>query len=449
VLVEKLLSRYMESRTKSILTFDHGSPAALCVPPQPEGDKNYLLYLHVPFCEQLCPYCSFNRAPLDRPLAEAYFQALEQEIRIYHERGYVFDSIYVGGGTPTVLPDRLSSVVRLVGDLWPIRQISVETNPNHLTVEMTDLLKGLGVNRLSVGVQSFQDPILKAIGRYEKYGSGLQIQEQLRAVRGIFDTLNVDMIFNFPMQDEQMLLRDLKILKALEVDQITFYPLMAARRVRGELEKYGKISHSREKRYYRRIWEELSGSYSPSSAWCFSRIEAGADHLIDEYIVTNEEYAGLGSGSFGYLGGRIYANTFSIPGYIETLRHGDPPVVAAKRFSQPEQIRYDFLMKMFGGSLDMGQLRKKYDTSLRKVLWKELLFFRLTGAFGPSRNEQTRQEGLAPGSPGVLELNRKGYYFLVMLMREFFTGVNNFREACLSMDEATGSKGEKNIVRSV
>jgi len=246
--VETLLSRFMESQTKSILTFDHGSPTALSVPPQPEQDKNYLLYLHVPFCEQLCPYCSFNRVRLDRPLAEAYFQALEQEIRIYHERGYVFDSIYVGGGTPTVLPDELGSVIRMVTDLWPIRQISVETNPNHLSAETTDLLKGLGVNRLSVGVQSFQDSILRAIGRYEKYGSGAQIQEQLRAVRGSFDTVNIDMIFNFPMQDEQMLVRDLTILKALEADQVTFYPLMAARRVRRELEKYGKISHSREKR---------------------------------------------------------------------------------------------------------------------------------------------------------------------------------------------------------
>ena len=447
--VETLLSRFMESQTKSILTFDHGSPTALSVPPQPEQDKNYLLYLHVPFCEQLCPYCSFNRVRLDRPLAEAYFQALEQEIRIYHERGYVFDSIYVGGGTPTVLPDELGSVIRMVTDLWPIRQISVETNPNHLSAEITDLLKGLGVNRLSVGVQSFQDSILRAIGRYEKYGSGAQIQEQLRAVRGSFDTVNIDMIFNFPMQDEQMLVRDLTILKALEADQVTFYPLMAARQVRRELEKYGKISHSREKRYYNRIWEELTGSYRPSSAWCFSRIEKGGNHLIDEYIVTNEEYAGLGSGSFGYIRGSIYANTFSIPRYIEALRHGDLPVIAAKRFSRLERIRYDFLMKMFGGSLDMGKLRKKHNGSLRAELWKELLFFRLTGALSRSRDDQTGQAGLPPGIPGVLELNRKGYYFLIILMREFFTGVNNFREACLSMDGTADPKGEKNIVRSV
>ena len=421
---ETVLTHLMRRRSNSILTFSTAGPCSDPQPPPPQTGKTYLLYLHIPFCEQLCPYCSFNRILLDRPLAGNYFRALERELRIYHARGFAFDSVYVGGGTPTILPDSLSSLLKLASELWRIGQISVETNPNHLNPDMLGLLKGLGVNRLSVGVQSFQDPILRAIGRYRRYGSGEQIQQRLRSARGIFDTLNVDMIFNFPMQDERMLARDLEILKDLEVDQATFYPLMAAGKVRGELAKLGTIRFSREKRLYRRIWEELSIDYRPSSAWCFSRRSAGrasGTPLIDEYIVGSEEYAGLGSGSFGYLQGGIYANTFSIPSYIESLRRGQLPILAARRFSRAEQLRYDFLMKMFGGSLDLEHLRNKYGGSAERELWKELLFFRATGAV------QRR-----PGSPKILELTRKGYYFLVILMREFFTGVNKFREACLS-----------------
>ena len=436
MLSEMVLTHLMRRRTGSILTFPaHRTSSELQPPPAQEG-KTSMLYLHIPFCEQLCPYCSFNRIPLDRPLAQKYFQALEEELRIYHDRGYVFDSIYVGGGTPTILPDNLCSLLGLAGKLWRIGQISVETNPNHLSPDILGVLKAAGVNRLSVGVQSFQDPILKAIGRYERYGSGNRIRQRLRAARGLFDTLNTDMIFNFPVQDERMLARDLKVLKALQVEQVTFYPLMAARKVRGELAGLGRIGYSREKHFYRRIWEELSPDYRPSSAWCFSRkgrenettaVHPGAAHLIDEYIVAAEEYAGLGSGSFGYLQGTIYANTFSIPAYIESVSRGRLPVAAVKRFSRAGQLRYDFLMKMFGGSLDLQHVKKKYGESAQRELWKELLFFRITGA--ARRNVS---------NPQAIELTRKGYYFLVVLMREFFTGVNNFREACLSAADARG-----------
>jgi coproporphyrinogen III oxidase-like Fe-S oxidoreductase len=445
MIAETVLTHLMRRRSNSILNFSEKPPCSELEPPPPQAGKSYLLYLHIPFCEQLCPYCSFNRIPLDRPLARDYFQALEQELRIYRDRGYIFDSIYVGGGTPTILPDSLASLLKLAKSLWRIGRISAETNPNHLNPQMVGLLKDLGVNRLSVGVQSFQDPILRAIGRYRRYGSGEQIRQRLGSAQGIFDTLNVDMIFNFPMQDEQALARDLEILKGLEVDQVTFYPLMAAGKVRGELAKLGRIRFSREKRLYGRIWAELSAAYRPSSAWCFSRRTraeaASGDPLIDEYIVGNEEYAGLGSGSFGYLQGRIYANTFSIPRYIESLSRGRLPIGAARRFSRGEQLRYDFLMKMFGGSLDLGQLKNKYGGSAERELWKELLFFRMSGA---ARHR--------PGSLQVVELTRRGFYFLVILMREFFTGVNNFREACLEAAGAppsgvTAGEGEESLVR--
>jgi coproporphyrinogen III oxidase-like Fe-S oxidoreductase len=446
MLVETVLTHLMRRRSDSTLAFSASPPLSELEPPPAQTGKTYLLYLHIPFCEQLCPYCSFNRVPLDRPLARDYFQAVEQELRIYRDRGYIFDSVYVGGGTPTVLPDSLASLLKLARQLWRIGRISAETNPNHLNPEMLGLLKDLGVNRLSVGVQSFQDPILEAIGRYRRYGSGSRIASRLRSARGIFDTLNVDMIFNFPTQDEQALARDLEILKALEVDQITFYPLMAAGKVREELAKRGMTRYSQEKRLYRRIWEELSAAYRPSSAWCFSRREyAGAAagvRLIDEYIVGNEEYAGLGSGSFGYLQGRIYANTFSIPRYIESLSRGRLPILAARHFSRAEQLHYDFLMKMFGGTLDLGRLQNKYGGSVERELWKELLFFRMSGA--------VRRR---PGSPPVFELTRKGYYYLVILMREFFTGVNNFREACLEttgppVSETATPEGDKSLVRT-
>jgi len=202
------------------------------IPPElPSGHdqvKRRLLYLHIPFCEELCPYCSFHRIRFDEFLTRKYFQALRREIGIYHEKGYLFEGMYVGGGTPTILMDELAQTLKLAQKLFPIRDISVETNPNHLTAENMSILQECGVKRLSVGVQTFNDELLKKIGRYEKYGSGKEIAERLKNTQGMVHTLNADMIFNFPGQTSSMLESDLAILLDLNMEQITFYPLMVS-----------------------------------------------------------------------------------------------------------------------------------------------------------------------------------------------------------------------------
>ena len=95
------------------------------------GDNN-LLYLHIPFCEELCPYCSFNRTIFQEDVCRRYFRALRAEILLYKDRGFNFSGIYIGGGTPTVLIDELEETISLVRATFPIREVSVETNPNHL-----------------------------------------------------------------------------------------------------------------------------------------------------------------------------------------------------------------------------------------------------------------------------------------------------------------------------
>jgi coproporphyrinogen III oxidase-like Fe-S oxidoreductase len=381
-----------------------------------------VLYLHVPFCEQLCPYCSFHRLRLDVGLAEKYFRALREEMRRYRDLGYCFSAAYVGGGTPTVMPKELEAVLILARELWPIRSLSVETNPNHLTQEMLHLLKGCGVDRLSVGVQSFDDGLLASIQRYHHYGSAAETRRRLAAAQEHFRTLNVDLIFNFRSHSEELLRKDLQVLRELATDQVTFYPLMSPRARRG--------SYLREKRFYDLIRTELAGAYRPSTAWCFSRLESrGAKNpaLIDEYILGHQEYAGLGSGSFGYLGGRLYANSFSIPRYIELLDQGLLPLAAVRSFAPAERVRYDFLIQLFGGHLDLSALGQRHGPQARRTLASTLAFLRLTGVL--------RRRG------GIVSLTPRGYYVWVILMREFFQGVNRLRQDCLALAREAGNAG--------
>jgi coproporphyrinogen III oxidase-like Fe-S oxidoreductase len=381
--------------------------------PDVTEQKPRLLYLHIPFCEKLCPYCSFNRIIFDESLCRDYFRALRLELLLYKKRGFDFEGIYVGGGTPTVLIDELEETLALAREVFRIREISVETNPNHLTDANIAALKRVGVNRLSVGIQSFDSGLLKAMDRFDKYGSGEAIRDRLKQVLGQFDTLNADMIFNFPAQGMDILNRDLDVLMEIGMDQITYYPLMVSDSTRELVSKtLGRVDYRQEERFYHRIVERLVPAYRFSSAWCFSKKTA----MIDEYIVDYDEYAGLGSGSIGYLNGTCYANTFNIRQYIAQIGRGEMPLMASRDFGLKDQIRYDFLMKLFGMKLDIPALQKKYEGQFLKHIWLDLVAFRLAG-------------GLRYDPPDYY-LTPRGRYYWVIMMREFFISVNNFRDFC-------------------
>jgi len=412
-LIDRIITSAARKQFDRALKFEQGISPEL---PSCDDDRPRLLYLHIPFCEELCPYCSFHRVIFDEGLARQYHAAVRLEMALYRQKGYRFSGIYAGGGTPTVLMEELAETLRLARALFPINSVSVETNPDHLTDANVEMLRQAGVNRLSVGVQTFDDGLLQQIARYDKYGSGEEIAARLIQVSGKFDTLNADMIFNFPGQSAAMLEADLDILQKIKMQQVTFYPLMVSHLTQKLMrEKMGEVNFSREKAFFKQILRRLEGDYEASSAWCFSRKKAGAS-MIDEYVVDFDEYAGLGSGAIGYVNGVCYANTFDIRQYISELEYGRLPLQATRTFSPADRIRYDFLMKLFSTRLNVGQLEEKYEGRFLKTLWKEMAAFTLAGSF----------RYFTPN----LHLTPWGRYYWVIMMREFFIAVNNFRDHC-------------------
>ena len=412
-MINQIVTQIAKKQFARALKFEEG-----VIPDLPicSDEKPRLLYIHIPFCEELCPYCSFHRVPFEVGLTRKYFGALRSEINLYREKGYKFNGIYVGGGTPTVLIEELADLLRLASESFAIKEISVETNPNHLTDRNIEILRRSGVNRLSVGVQTFNNELLKKIGRYEKYGAGEDIALGLKKTMGLFDTVNADMIFNFPGQSPQMLSEDLTILINLKMEQITFYPLMTSTITQKLMqETVGLINFGSEKNLYQLIIRRLEADYESSSAWCFSR-KKGKQALIDEYVVDYDEYAGLGSGAIGYLAGVCYANTFDIVEYIDCLSQGRLPLKASRKFNLRDQINYDFLMKLFSTKMDVTEAEQKYGGKFLKTLWKEMIAFILAGSFRYF--------------PPNLHLTTRGRYFWVIMMREFFIAVNNFRDYC-------------------
>lgn len=408
MLVERFISRVIRHNTAHCFSFENQGE----IEPPPAPEKPVHLYLHVPFCSELCPYCSFHRVAFREDVAREYFRSLKEELRMYHDRGYAFSGVYIGGGTPTVLPDELLGLLDSLNGYFSPAEISVETNPDRLDRRLLADLADRNVKRVSVGVQTFDDGILQAIGRYHKYGSPALLRERIGNAQGIVDTLNVDMIYNFPIQTERMLRQDLQTLVELSPDQITFYPLMVSSLTRDRMKGImGSSGQETEKRFYGIITGALEGLYQPSSAWCFSRRGAA---MIDEYIVINDDYVGAGSGAFGLVAGGIYANTFSLSDYGRRIKEGRFPLSARKIFSRRELARYALLMGLFGLTLDTDMFREKFHTPVWSLLGPELLFFRLAGA--------VTFEGKR------IKLTRKGQYYWVAMMREFFTGVDNFRD---------------------
>jgi len=409
-LINQIVTYMVKREFARSLKFEEGTFPEL---PSCNDDKQRLLYIHIPFCEELCPYCSFHRITFEETLTKRYFNALRREIKIYHEKGYKFKGIYVGGGTPTVLIDELAETLNLTREVFSITDISVETNPNHLNSKNIEILQQSGVKRLSVGVQTFNDDLLKIIGRYDKYGSGKTIVERLKNTQGCFDTLNADMIFNFPGQTSEMLDADLAILLNLNMEQVTFYPLMISALTQEIMGKtIGNIDFRGEEKLYKLIVRRLEKNYDFSSAWCFSRKKT----LIDEYVVDYDEYAGLGSGAIGYLHGTCYSNTFDIEKYIASLEQGKLPLQASRKFDLHDQMSYDFMMKLFSTKLDITALQEKYNGKFLNTLWKEIAAFEIVRAFRYF--------------PPYLHLTPRCRYLWVIMMREFFIAVNNFRDYC-------------------
>lgn len=426
---ERLISTAVREASKNYLKINPTTETAL---PGPTPGKDYMLYMHVPFCERLCPYCSFNRFPFSEDRAIPYFKNMKKEMLMLKDLGYDFKSLYIGGGTPTIMIDELCDIIDMARENFSIEEVSSETNPNHLTPEYLDKLKGR-VQRLSVGVQSFDNGLLKQMDRFDKYGSAEEILERIKTAVPYFTSMNVDMIFNFPAQTEKMLINDIEKIVESGATQTTFYPLMASPSVERSLARtVGKVDYNREQRLYEVIDELLTGGIHPlfthSSAWTYNRFDydngamtpaaaatASKDQMIDEYVVEYEEYPAIGSGGITYLGSSLYVNTFSVKEYNKAIESGRMSLMGKTDFNLHDRMRYRFLMQLFGLRLDKKQWERDFGCTVENGLPMEMMFMKAVGAIDKDNEFE-------------ITLTKKGRYLVVAMMRQFFIGVNNLRD---------------------
>lgn len=396
-IIVKVASSYMKAKTKKFLDFKYTKEKIIV----PKANKNnkYLLYLHIPFCKTLCPYCSFHKFKFEEESAREYFKNLRKEMDIAHSLGYDFVSLYIGGGTTTILPDELVKTIDYAKELFNIKDVSCEGDP--LIDEALVELLSKKVDRLSIGVQTTSDEILKKIKRYKKFGSSKQQLENISKAIGKFPIVNTDLIFNLPDQTQKMLNDDLDEILKLNPEQISIYPLMYSPSVKNKIEKnIGKLHNKNEVNFYNIILDKLKENYHQISSWTFAKKDI---HTFDEYVVEYTQYLGLGSGSFSFIEDTLYINTFSLEKYKESIEKGELSFERSRRYNKNDILKYQLMLDLFSNNIDMTKY-KKY-----KILFQLLKWFGII------------KKDLSQTTPF-------GKYLLLVLMKEFYIGMDYVRE---------------------
>lgn len=193
----------------------------------PSPQPPFGIYVHIPFCVAKCHYCDFVSQPLAPGALEPYLIALEREIDTAPEAGRLVGSVFFGGGTPSLLSGgqlaRLLRSVRRAFDIEPDAEITMEANPGTLTAANAADFRALGVNRVSLGVQSFDDTLLARLGRRHSAGEAVSAFKLLRAAG--FDNLGLDLIHSLPGQPPALWQRDLALALALAPEHLSLYAL--------------------------------------------------------------------------------------------------------------------------------------------------------------------------------------------------------------------------------
>jgi putative oxygen-independent coproporphyrinogen III oxidase len=308
------------------------------------------VYIHIPFCTNKCHYCDFNSYVLKgQPVAD-YLNALEREMALTvaavpPER---IETVFVGGGTPTVLlPDQMERFLSMVARHFPLDdpqlEFTMEANPGTTDEEKLAVMKAGGVNRISFGVQSFDNGLLQRIGRIHNTDDVYRSLENARKLG--FDNLSIDLMFGLPGQTTEHMRQSLDAALALDLQHYSLYSLKVEENTLFHtLYQKGRLplpSEEEEAEMYLMIIERLKqAGYKHYEISNFAR--PGYESRHNTTYWRNESYYGLGAGAHGYVNRKRHVNVKGIAEYIAAAAHG-LPVLETEEVA-PHEAMEDFMM---------------------------------------------------------------------------------------------------------
>lgn len=400
-----------------------------------ERKKGLGLYFHIPFCVQKCLYCDFLSVPCEGEEQNAYMEALLRETRgrAYDYRGYVVRTIFIGGGTPSVVEtewiERLLSLVRECYEVMPKAEITIEVNPGTVDSRKLVRYRRAGINRLSIGLQSANDEELETLGRIHTFAGFLGTYD--RAVKAGFDNINVDVMAALPKQGLADYERTLEAVIGLNPQpaHISAYSLIVEEGTFfAELEREGKLflpDEDCERRMYERTTELLEkAGYMRYEISNYAR--PGFECIHNCGYWKRHDYAGFGIGAASLIDNQRFSNRNSLKIYIENPLNCRGGIQKLTQREQMEEFMFLGLRLTEGISpLEFERIFGKtlehvYGEVIRKNVKDGLLYFH-GGKIRDTDWNGRQTELLPPDSGSRLALTQRGTDISNYVMAQFLS----------------------------
>ncbi len=317
------------------------------------------VYIHIPFCDNICTYCDFNKRFYNEEIVTKYLNALEEEIKEIYQNDLI-KTIYIGGGTPSSLSvNNLKKLMKIVKifKLDKNYEFSFECNPENINYEKLLLLKENGVNRISMGVESTNKKFLKYLNRHHDIKI---VKEKIKLMNEIgFNNINVDLIYALPNETINDLKKDLDIITNLSINHISTYSLEIHHHTILGINKVKPINEDLDCDMYNYICNYLKekgfNHYEISN---FCKDNTYSNHNLVYWH--NDNYYGFGMGASGYIKNIRYTNTRSYRNYINKKR-----IIYKETLIKKDRIIYELILgfRLING-INKDNFKKKYQKEL-------------------------------------------------------------------------------------
>jgi oxygen-independent coproporphyrinogen III oxidase len=398
------------------------------------------LYIHVPFCAVICPFCPFNKYPSVEEQMRHYVAAVKREISMLAERGRWSEmemrAAFFGGGTPTALSaEQLAEIVEHSRSELPWREgaeVTVEGSPETLTPEKLARLREAGVNRISFGVQSFDDQYLRMIGR--GHDSAMARRAVDMVLEAGFDNVAIDLMYRLPGQTLEEWAGELATAVAIGVHHISAYSLFvepgsALAKVRRRGRMIAQADDETDLMMWRLAIETLEASgYRQYSLYDFGLAGKESDHHMVNWRAPQSEFVGIGPGAFAYADGPngefVYGNVNPIKDYCDTISAGNLPIDFGIRLSREESMSRYMVLGTNGLSIPKAPFASRFGVTMEEVFGDEIA--KLVG------------HGLVVDNPQSLDLTLEGKLYIANVGKSFASERNRHKPHPAGVDLQRG-----------
>lgn len=327
------------------------------------------IYIHIPFCNYICAYCDFCKVFYNKEYVNKYLEALRKEIKDNY-KGEVITSLYIGGGTPSSLSiDELKKLFEILGvfNLSQNSEITMEANPDSLSLDKIKLLKENGVNRVSLGVETISDKLQSILERNTRKEQVVTCINNLK--RTGINNINVDLIYAIEKETLEDLENDLSFLISLDVPHISTYSLIIENNTKLKLKGIKNIDQSLDRCMYDFISKTLKDNgYIHYEISNFAKPNFFSKHNLKYWY--NLEYYGFGAGASGYISNIRYTNTRSITDYIK-----GKTVIDKETLTEKDKIFYEIMLGFrTNRGIDKREFKDKYNVNIDNLFdYKKLV----------------------------------------------------------------------------